>query len=130
MEGFKGRKFLPASRSEAPPPRALGAEAEAEKFSFPFRRKKSGGRKIKEQRKFFCEACRRHRRRAAGRSEWIFSGIFDKVSSSEIINILQNLTFRFLTSHFVGGAQRRPLILGVSARFVRGQAEVRNPLRF
>ncbi|MBU1870704.1 hypothetical protein KKF17_01060, partial [Patescibacteria group bacterium] len=31
--------FLPASQSEAPPPRALGAEAEAEKLSFPFRRK-------------------------------------------------------------------------------------------
>jgi len=30
----------------------------------------------------------------------------------------------------VGGAVRRPLILGVSARFARGQAEVRNPLRF
>jgi len=39
MEGARGRKFLPASRSETPPPRALGAEAEAEKFSFPFRRK-------------------------------------------------------------------------------------------
>jgi len=82
------------------------------------------------QRKFFCEAGRRNRRRAAEWSEWIFSGIFDKVGSSEIINILQDLTFGFLTSHFVGGAQRRPLILGVSARFARGQAEVRNPLRF
>ena len=59
-----------------------------------------------------------------------FSGIFDKVGSSEIVNILQDLTFGFLTSHFVGGAQRRPLILRVSARFARGQAEVRNPLRF
>jgi len=52
------------------------------------------------------------------------------MSSSEIVNILQNLTFGFLTSHFMGGAQRRPLILGVSAREARGQAEVRNPLRF
>ncbi|MFA4880312.1 MAG: hypothetical protein WC650_01630, partial [Candidatus Doudnabacteria bacterium] len=78
----------------------------------------------------FCEAGRRHRRLAAGRSEWIFSGIFDKVGSSEIVNILQDLTFGFLTSHFVGGAQCRPLILGVSAREARGQAEVRNPLRF
>ncbi|HNS33960.1 MAG TPA: hypothetical protein PKG83_01905, partial [bacterium] len=48
--------FLPASRSEAPPPRALGVEAEAEKFPFPFRRKKSGECKIRKQRKFFCEA--------------------------------------------------------------------------
>ena len=53
------------------------------------------------------------------------SGVFDKVGSSEIVNILQDLTFRFLTSHFVGGAQHRPLILGVSVRFARGQAEVR-----
>jgi len=37
--GFRGGNFLPASRSEAPPPRALSGEAEAEKFSFPFRRK-------------------------------------------------------------------------------------------
>ncbi|PJA87472.1 MAG: hypothetical protein CO140_04120 [Candidatus Moranbacteria bacterium CG_4_9_14_3_um_filter_40_7] len=37
--GGLGRKFLSASRSEALPPRALSAEAEAEKFSFPFRRK-------------------------------------------------------------------------------------------
>ena len=56
MEGLRGcpegvasrpygvKNFLPASRSEAPPPRALGAEAEAEKFSFPFRRKKKIGR--------------------------------------------------------------------------------------
>jgi len=35
-----GKEFLSACRSEAPPPRALGAEAEVEKFSFPFRRKK------------------------------------------------------------------------------------------
>jgi len=42
------------------------------------------------KRKFFCEAGRRSRRRAAGRGEWIFSGIFDKVGLSEIINILHN----------------------------------------
>jgi len=52
MDGVGGRKFLPASRSEAPPPRALSAEAEAEKFSFPFR-KKMGGRKIKKCRENF-----------------------------------------------------------------------------
>jgi len=45
MEGVGGRKFLPASQSEAPPPRALGAKAEAEKFSFPFRRKNRAGAK-------------------------------------------------------------------------------------
>ncbi len=53
MEGVGGRKFLPASRSEAPPPRALSAEAEAEKFSFPFRRKKIGAREIKNAEKIF-----------------------------------------------------------------------------
>ncbi|MFH1979776.1 MAG: hypothetical protein ABII99_01890, partial [Patescibacteria group bacterium] len=46
---------------------------------------------------------------AASRSEWIFSGIFDKIGSSEIVNILQDLTFGFLTSHFMGNAQRHPL---------------------
>ena len=52
MEGFKGGKFLPASRSEAPPSRASGAETEAEKFPFPFRRKKSARA---NQKKFgFC----------------------------------------------------------------------------
>jgi hypothetical protein len=45
MEGVGGRKFLPASQSEAPPPHALSAEAEAEKFSFPFRRKNRAGAK-------------------------------------------------------------------------------------
>ena len=60
------------------------------------------------QRKFFCEVGRRPRRRAAGRSEWIFLRIFDKVGSSEIVKILQDLTFGFLTSYFVGGARRRP----------------------
>ena len=89
MEGGGGRKFLPASQSEAPPPRALGAEAEAEKFSFPFRRKNEGGGKKKKGRKFFLGgAGRRSRRQAAGQSVLIFSGIFDKVGSSEIINIL------------------------------------------
>ncbi|HLD27352.1 MAG TPA: hypothetical protein VJB39_00690, partial [Patescibacteria group bacterium] len=52
-------------------------------------KKKPARAKQKMQRKFFCGAGRHHRRQAAGRSEWIFSGIFDKVGSSEIINILQ-----------------------------------------
>jgi len=34
MKGLGGGNFLPASRGETPPPRALGAEAEAENFLF------------------------------------------------------------------------------------------------
>jgi hypothetical protein len=81
------------------------------------------------QKQFFCEAGRRLRRLAAG-SKWIFSGIFDKVGSSGLKNILQDFTFGFFTEHLVGGAQRRPLILWLAARGAARQAEVRNPLRF
>jgi len=41
------------SRSEAPPPRALSAEAEAEKFSFPFRRKNRRAQNKKCRENFF-----------------------------------------------------------------------------
>ena len=78
---------MPASRSEAPLPRALGAEAEAEKFSFPFRKNMPAQNK-KCRENFSARLGRRHRRRAAGWSDWIFLGIFDKISSSEIVNIL------------------------------------------
>ena len=76
---------MPASQSEAPSPRVLSAEAEAEKFSFPFRRK---NRRVqnKKAEKIFLRG--RPPFSAAGRSEWIFSEIFDKIGSSEIINIL------------------------------------------
>jgi len=37
-----------------------------------------------------------------------FSRISDKMSSSEVINILHNLTFGNFTDFFVGGARRRP----------------------
>jgi len=70
------------------------------------------------------------RRLAAGRSEWIFSGVFDKVGSSGLKNILQDFTFGFSPKHLVGGAQRRPLILWLAARGAARQAEVRNLLRF
>jgi len=89
--GWGGGNFCP--RAEAKPRRpALWARKPKQKNFLFLLEEKTGARKIKKQRKFFCKAGRRHRRRrAAGRSEWIFSGIFDKVGSSEIINILKNV---------------------------------------
>ena len=58
------------------------------------------------------------------------AGIFDKVSSSGLVNILQDLTFGFFRCHLVGGAERRPLILRLAAHGAARQAQVRNPLRF
>jgi len=37
------------------------------------------------------------------------SGIFDKMSSSGVIKILHNLTFRDFSDFFAGGAERRPV---------------------
>ncbi|MFA5767015.1 MAG: hypothetical protein WC919_03770, partial [Candidatus Paceibacterota bacterium] len=65
---------------------------------------------------------------------WLFSGISDKMSSSRLVNILRNLTFRNFSDFFVGGAERRPLIFRfifplarrAKARLAAWQKEVRN----
>ena len=62
---------------------------------------------------------------ACGGGHWLFSGIFDKMSSSEVINILHNLTFRNFSDFFVGGAERRPLIFWLAAQSAARQTEVR-----
>ena len=57
------------------------------------------------------------RRRAAGvgiprakrAAIFPFSRIFDKVSSSRVVNILHDKTFRFFGNHFAGGTKRRPV---------------------
>ncbi|KKS98888.1 MAG: hypothetical protein UV75_C0014G0011 [Candidatus Giovannonibacteria bacterium GW2011_GWA1_43_15] len=55
MEGARGRKFFASEPRRNPAaPRFGRAEAEAEKFSFPFR-KKSGARKIKNVEKIFLQ---------------------------------------------------------------------------
>jgi len=66
----------------------------------------------------------------AGRSGYLFSAVFDKVGSSGLVNILHNQTFRDFPDFFVGGAQRRPLILRLAAHGAARQAQVRNPLWF
>ena len=56
---------------------------------------------------------RRSRRRKGGvprkARHFSESGIFDKISSSRVINILHYLTFGNFTDFFVGGAERRPV---------------------
>ena len=44
---------MPASRSEAPPPRALCAEAEQKNFLFLLEEKNGGARKVKNVKKVF-----------------------------------------------------------------------------
>jgi len=67
-----------------------------------------------------------------------FSGISDKIGSSQTVKTHQNLTFGKLTDFFVGGAKRRPSISPrqiLSARrgeprLAVGQDEVRLPCDF
>ena len=66
----------------------------------------------------------------SGRRALDFSRISDKIGSNGIVKPHQNQTFRFFGSHFVGGAERRPLILWLAAHGAARQAQVRNPLRF
>jgi len=61
---------------------------------------------------------------------YTISRIFDKVGSSEVVNILHNLTFGNFSDFFVGGAERRPFILWLAAQSAARQTEVRYPLRF
>jgi hypothetical protein len=106
----------------------------AKKFSFPFRRKNPARAKEK-QRKLFCWLASVSERRRDG---FLWSGIFDKVSSSEVIKILQDCKFRFLTNESVGGTKCRPLVFPrqilsarrAQARLAVGQDEVRNPMQF
>jgi hypothetical protein len=56
---------------------------------------------------------------AEGRSDWILSQIFDKVSSSVVVNILHNKTFFFFPNEIAGGAKRRPLRFERGIRFAR-----------
>jgi len=57
------------ARAEAKPRRpARSEQSQAEKFPFPFRRKKSTRAKSRKQRRFFCRACERSERRRGGAS--------------------------------------------------------------
>jgi len=64
-------------------------------------------------------------RHGGGAERLDFSEIFGKIGSSEVINILHNLTFRNFPDFFVGGAERRPLILWLAAHGAARQTEVR-----
>ena len=76
---------MPASRSEAPPPHAVERGAEQKNFLFLLEEKIGGARKIKKVKKIFLRGSSAFGGMAAGRSEWIFSEIFDKIGSSGIV---------------------------------------------
>ena len=89
-------------------------------------------------RKFFARELTGFPARPALRGgHWFSSGISDKISSSRVVNILHDKTFRLFGSHFAGGAKRRPVrferrILSARravARLAVSQNEVRR-LRF
>ena len=91
----------------------------------------AGGQKMEgfQGRKFFAREPLRFCTAPQAR-HWSVSGISDKMSSSGVINILHNLTFRNFPDFFVGGAERRPLIFWLAAHGAARQTEVRYPLRF
>jgi len=73
---------LPASRPRSPAVLFVRTEP-SRKLPFSFRRKIEA-RKIKNVKAIFCEAVPLGGT-AAGRSDWIFSEIFGKVSSSGVV---------------------------------------------
>jgi len=128
--------FCPRAIKNSGRNRRLLVQSRTPQKSFVFLLEKIGrAQKTKSQTKLFCGGASVSERRRGG---FLCSGIFDKVGSSEVVKILQDCTFVFLTDESVGGTQCRPLVLWgeikaarrAEARRAVGQDEVRNPLRF
>jgi len=124
------------SRSEAPPSRAV-ARSRAEKLPLHFLILRAPTFSLKGKGNFSARQCRLAARRRSG-ANWIFSGIFGKMSSSFVVNILHHKTRRIFESHFVGGRNGRPLNFRRRIKAARrpdgrlavGQNEVRLPCDF
>jgi len=107
VEGFKGRKRL-ARESKAKSRRPVRQNrAEQKNFLFLLEEKIGRGQIPKCKEGFSARQAAALRRLAAGFRKL---GIFDKVSSSAVVKILQDLTFGFLIDKPIGGAKRRRLV--------------------
>jgi len=99
--GLGGRNFCPPAKAKPRRSARLSAEP-SRKFFFSFylpaetsaragKKKNGGARKLKNVEKIFLRG--RPPSSAAGGGALFFSGIFDKISSSVVVNILHDKTF-------------------------------------
>ena len=139
MEGFKGRKFLSASRKRSPatlPEYLFGQNPKKKNVLSIFRKNQS--RANPKSKEHFSLGL------PSGARQWRgFRSlrIFDKIGSSEVVKTLQFCRKRYRRPKSVGRAKRVPLISPHFSKRIRSPAfggtncffakkEVRNPMQF
>jgi hypothetical protein len=111
--GFGGNSAFPLlNKNEASPATLQFIARHHRKILFSLGEKEIRRAQNEKSKEYFSVVWRAERAVAGLASlVWFRSAVFDKMSSSQTVKTHQNLTFRKLTDFFVGGAQRRPLIL-------------------